>query len=146
MCISDIRNYFVISEIILWYLKLFFISENAMIFWYQKLFPDIRKFPLVFAKMNRYFIMFVVPENKLGHDPVVTSSQENIMKCGAPWYSWMSCKLHNLETCHLKIRIHLCRLLVWIILSGKHRNNLTSLWIIYTCSDAVFTSSVFMLN
>ena len=122
--ISDIRkcqNHFLISEnvMIFWYQKLFsdirkffFISENATIFWYQKLFSDIRKskFPLVFAKMNRYFIMFVVRESKLGHDPVITSSQEYVMKCTAPEYS---CKLHKVETCHLKFKIHLCKLLVW---------------------------------
>ena len=41
----------------------------------------------MFAKINRYFIKFVVLESKLGHDPVVTSSQENVMKCRAPEYS-----------------------------------------------------------
>ena len=53
-------------------------SENATIFWYQKLFSDIRKskFPLVFAKINRYFIMFLVPESKLGHDSGHKQSRE----------------------------------------------------------------------
>ena len=31
-------------------------------------------------------------ENKIGHDPVVTSSQENVMKCTTPEYP---CKLHK---------------------------------------------------
>ena len=152
---SDIRNYFLISEnaTIFWYQKLFsdirksirnyfLISENN--FWYQKIvaFSDIRKskFPLVFAKINRYFMMFVVLESKLGHGPVVTSSQENVVKCTAPEYSCKPCKLHKVETCHLKFKIHLCRLLVWKIVSGKRRNNVTSLWNVYTCSDVVFTS------
>ena len=162
----DIRNYFLISKIIFsyqkmprfWYQKLFsdirkwfLISENRGIFWYHKITSDIRnirksKFPLVFAKINRYFIMFVVLESKLGHDPVVTSSQKNVMKCTAPEYSCKPCKLDKIETGHLKFKIHLCRPLVWKNFSGKHRNNVTSLWNVDTCSDAVLTSSVFTLN
>ena len=56
--------------------------------------------------------MFVVLESKLGHDPVVTSSQENVMKYTAPEYSCKPCKMHKIETCHLKFKIHLRRLLV----------------------------------
>ena len=67
----DIRkcHEFLISKIIFWYQKRisdigkswhFLISEYN--FWYQKLFSDIRKskFPLVFAKINRYLILFVM--------------------------------------------------------------------------------------
>ena len=35
---------------------------------------------MVFAKINKYLIMFVVFESKIGHGPVVTNSQENVMK------------------------------------------------------------------
>ena len=168
--ISDIRKcvnfwyqktIFWYQKIIFWHQKLlsdirkchdFLISE--IVSWYQKLFSDIRNYFLiseyqnflVFAKINRYFIMFVVLESKLGHDPVVTSSQKNVMKCTTPEYSCKPCKLHKIETCHLKFKIHLCRLLGWKIFSGKQRNNVTSLWNVYTCSDALFPSSVFMLN
>ena len=67
------RNYFLISENDFGYQWYFRISGNN--FWYQKLFSDIRKskFPLVFAKINRYLIMFAVLESKLGHDPMVTN-------------------------------------------------------------------------
>ena len=86
--ISDIRQswHFLISGNNFWYQKLFLISENRGIFRYQKIISDIRKidflisenyfliskihtFPLVFAKINRYFIMFVVLESKLGQSP-----------------------------------------------------------------------------
>ena len=50
-------------------------------------------------------------ESKIGHDPVVTSSQENVMKCTTPEYP---CKLHKRNlSLEFKFRIHLCILLVW---------------------------------
>ena len=116
---SDIRKChdFLVSEIIFWYQKIIsdirksirnYFLRSEKNFWYQKIaaFSDVRKskFALVFAKINRYFMVFVVLESKLGHDPVVTSNHENVMKCTAPEYSCKPCKLHKSRNLLLEIQ------------------------------------------
>ena len=55
----------------------------------------------MFAKINRYLIVFVVIGSKLGPDTVVTSRQENVMKYTVPEYS---CKLHKNSNLSLEIQ------------------------------------------